>query len=137
MDKPMSMSVKDYLIRILAVKMMVDEKTVEAVVNHQFTSCLEAMKTNDSVELSGFGKMYFNRNKANKKYEKGLSKKAFFQKQVDDESLSPAKRLSALNKLNNTILGLENLKPKVDEFVANLSGMEEQAVPFSRNEGAN
>ena len=41
-DKPISLSVKDYLIRKLAVKMMTSEKTIEAVVNHQFQSAQQA-----------------------------------------------------------------------------------------------
>ena len=43
MDKPISMSVKDYLVRTLAVKMMVSEKTIETVINHQFQSANEAI----------------------------------------------------------------------------------------------
>ena len=60
MDKPISMSVKDFLIRTLAVKMMTSEKTIEAVVNHQFQSANEAMDLNSSVEIAGFGKFFFN-----------------------------------------------------------------------------
>ena len=69
MDKPTTMSVKDFLIRKLAVKLMVGEKTIEAVVNHQFSSANEALEENNSIEVSGFGKFYFNRNKALKKIE--------------------------------------------------------------------
>ena len=36
MDKPQSMSVRDYLVRTLAVKLMVPEKTIDAIVVHQF-----------------------------------------------------------------------------------------------------
>ena len=66
-NKPASMSMKDYLIRVLAVKAMMSEKTIEAVVNHQFQSASLAMKTNNSIELSGFGKFYFNMKKAIKR----------------------------------------------------------------------
>ena len=58
-SKPKSMSMKDFLIRVQAVKMMKSEKTIEAVVNHQFQSTNLAMRTNNSVELSGFGKFFF------------------------------------------------------------------------------
>ena len=53
MDKPISMSVKDYLIRTLAVKIMVSEKVIETIVNHQFQSANEAMDLNNSLEISG------------------------------------------------------------------------------------
>jgi hypothetical protein len=64
MDKPVSLSVKDYLIRMLAIKSLTSEATIEAVVTHQFQSANEAMDTNDSIEISGFGKFYFNKKKA-------------------------------------------------------------------------
>ena len=56
MNKPQSMSHKDFLIRTLAVKLSVNEKMIEAIVNHQFQSANEAMDLNHSIELSGFGK---------------------------------------------------------------------------------
>ena len=59
-NKPISMSMKDYLIRVQSVKAMMSEKIIEAVVNHQFQSASLAMRTNNSIELSGFGKFYFN-----------------------------------------------------------------------------
>jgi len=56
MDKPISMSVKDFLVRTLAVKMMMNEKMIEAVINHQFQSANVAMDLNNSIYISGFGK---------------------------------------------------------------------------------
>ena len=51
MDKPISMSVKDYLIRTLAVKIMVSEKVIETIVNHQFQSANEAMEHAKAIGL--------------------------------------------------------------------------------------
>ena len=67
MDKPISLSMKDYLIRRLAVKLMTSEKTIEAVINHQFQSANEALLNNKTIEISGFGKFIFNDKKAVKK----------------------------------------------------------------------
>jgi nucleoid DNA-binding protein len=126
MDKPISMSVKDYLIRIMSVKMMMSEKTIEAVVNHQFQSANAALADNDDIEISGFGKFFFNQKKAQKKMDKMLSKVAMFTKQMNDESLSDKKRASANVKLNNTLLGIEALKPKLHvEHQSDLRGVEE------------
>lgn len=107
------MSIKDYLIRKLAVKMMVSEKVIETVINHQFQSATTAMYTSQSVELSGFGKFFFNTKKAQKKMEKLLSKKALFERQAVDEQLSEQRRASAFNKLMNTLEQIETLKPKL------------------------
>lgn len=69
MDRPKSMPLKDFLIRILAVKLRLSERTIESVVNHQFQSANDAMKTNDSIEISGFGKFSFNTKKAQKRLD--------------------------------------------------------------------
>ena len=115
MDKPKSLSVKDYLIRVLAVKMLTSEKVIEAVVDHQYQSANEAMASNYSVELSGFGKMLFNKKKAIRKMEKLHSKEALFTKMLLDESITEQKRQSLTLKLNITISTIEALKPRIDE----------------------
>ena len=114
MDKPTSMSVKDFLIRKLAVQLMVSERVIEAVVNHQFQSANEAMQRNDSVELSGFEKMLFNKKKALKKMEKMQSKIRVFTEQMENEQLSEQKRASAQVKLTNTMAQMETLKTKLN-----------------------
>lgn len=128
MDKPISMSIKDYLIRTMAVKLMTSEKTIETIVNHQFQSANVAMYENDSIEISGFGKFLFNRKKAEKKLVKMESKKQMFSSQVDNETLSEQKRKSAANKLTNTLAGIEALKPRIydSKFQPDLRGVEEQ-----------
>ena len=56
-SKPAAMNIKDYLIRLLAVKILTSEKTIDAVITHQFQSANEALDLNNSVEISGFGKI--------------------------------------------------------------------------------
>lgn len=137
MDKPISMSVKDFLIRKMAVKLMVSEKTLEAIVNHQFQSANVALHDNNSIEISGFGKFFFNRKKAEKRMEKMLSKKQTFESQRDDVTLSEQKRLSASNKLANTLVQIEalNLKLQTNEFSSDLRGVEEPIDSCVRYEG--
>lgn len=113
MDKPISMSVKDYIIRKMAVKLMVHEKVIEAVVNNQFTGAAEAMKNNDEVEISGFGKLLFNKKKAQKKMDKFLSQKEVFAKKANDEMLSDTRRETYRKKLETIIANIEYLKPKL------------------------
>ena len=115
MDKPRSLSVKDYLIRVLAVKMLTSEKIIEAVIDHQYQSTNEAMATNYSVEIAGFGKMFFNKKKALRKMAKLYSKEALFTKMLSDDTITEQKRQSLTLKLHNTILTIEALKPRIDE----------------------
>lgn len=137
MDKPVSLSVKDYIIRTMAVKMMVSEKILEAVVNHQFNSANDAMKLHNSVEISGFGKFIFNYKKALKKMEKMLSQKRLFESRLEDVSLSEKKRATEQVKLNNVLYNIEVLKPKIYEFQTNPGGMEEQHPTTISPEGTN
>lgn len=138
-EKPISMSIKDFLVRKLAIKLLTEEKTIEAVVNHQFISALNATKTNKEIELSGFGKLYFNNKKAQKAYEKNLSKQRVFQNILSQPDITEAKRRSYENKLQSTIAFLNDLKPKINdnEFQPIVRGMEEQFAAVQEPEGDN
>jgi nucleoid DNA-binding protein len=125
-SKPKSMSMKDFLIRVQAVKMMKSEKTIEAVVNHQFQSTNLAMRTNNSVELSGFGKFFFNGKKAKKKLDGLYDRKVYIEEALKDELLTEQRRKRYDTMLQNVILDIEFLKSKTNEFQSNLRGMEEQ-----------
>ena len=113
MDKPVSMSVKDYLIRTLAVKILTSEKTIEAVVNHQFQSANEALDLNNSVEISGFGKLFFNNKKAIKRLGALNAKREVMEKMINDDTLPEQKRKSAQVTLNQTITTIGLLKARI------------------------
>jgi nucleoid DNA-binding protein len=134
-NKPASMSMKDYLIRVLAVKAMMSEKTIEAVVNHQFQSASLAMKTNNSVELSGFGKFYFNMKKAIKRLAFLETKKLYLENVIASPESSEAKLIKAHTYLKNVLLDIEYIKSKTNEPVTDLRGMEEQADSIKASEG--
>jgi nucleoid DNA-binding protein len=131
MDKPISMSVKDYLVRTLAVKMMISEKTIEAVVNHQFQSANEAMDTNNSIEISGFGKFYFNEKKAKKRLEDLTRKKNLMLEFIASAETSEQKKRSSQVTLEKTEALINLLKSKItyeDQLLSDLRGLEEQPV---------
>ena len=89
MSKPLSMSVKEWLIKKMAVNMVVSEKIINEVVTHQFDSANDALNLHKSVEISGFGKFYFNQKRAIKKLEKWeLIKKAYENMLQDDHVTS-------------------------------------------------
>ena len=131
MDKPISMSVKDYLVRTLAVKMMISEKTIETVVNHQFQSANEAMDTNNSIEISGFGKFYFNEKKAKKRLEDLTRKKNLMLEFLASAETSEQKKRSSQVTLEKTEALINLLKSKItyeDQLLSDLRGLEEQLV---------
>lgn len=106
----MSMSVKEYLIRTLAIKLAVNEKTIEAVVNHQFQSANEAMDVNHSVEISGFGKFMYNEKKAVKKLAKLEGKRDAMQRIIDSPESKEASVAKATVILTKTIEQIRVLK---------------------------
>ena len=128
MDKPISMSVKDYLVRTLAVKMMISEKTIETVVNHQFQSANEAMDTNNSIEISGFGKFYFNEKKAQKRLEDLTRKKDLMLEFIASAETSEQKKRSSQVTLEKTEALINLLKSKTtyeDQLLSDIRGLEE------------
>ena len=113
MDKPQSLSVKDYLVRKLAVNLMTSEKVIDAVVTHQFSEANDALFTNDSVEISGFGKFCFNKKKAMSRMDFWTMKVEEYKQTLDNPDTSPLKRQSTQTKLTNTLSDIEKLKPKL------------------------
>jgi hypothetical protein len=129
MEKPVSLSVKEWIIRKMAVKMMVHEKVLDTIVSHQFQSANEALLSSKSIEISGFGKFYFNYKKAVKKMERMLLQREALQKKLSNGEADERKRCTIIKKIEGLTEAIEILKPKIDEdkFFTDLRGMEEQA----------
>jgi nucleoid DNA-binding protein len=127
-NKPVSLSVKDWIIRKLAPKMLISEKTIEAVINHQFQEANQALTKHKSLEISGFGKFFFNDGKATRQMEKYESQVALFTKKLEDVSLTEQKRKSYELKLQIALDGIRDLKPRMYAFT-DLRGVEEQPHP--------
>jgi len=141
MDKPINLSMKDYLIRKLAVKLMTPEKTLEAVINHQFQSANEAMYVNKSVEISGFGKFIFNEGKAIRKMSMYLDIEKALLNNLSKPDLSEGKQKLVNMKLATTRTNIELLKPKLNEnnhqLLPDLRGLEEQSDSTQEDQGSN
>ena len=134
MDKPRSLSIKDYIIRKMSIKFNTPEKVIEAVVNHQFQSATLAFNDQKSVELSGFGKFLFNEKKAVKKMETMLIQKQVLEQTIVDQTATDRKRKAAEVKLQSLLQAIEILKPKIDyEPKSDIRGLEEQTNSPSSN----
>lgn len=126
-NKPISMSVKDWLIRKLAPKIRLTEKTIEAVINHQFQSANEALPNNKTIEISGFGKFIFNDKKALKKMSTLQAMKIALERQTQNLELDENRRRIAGTKLQSVTDAINALKPKItnESVVSDLRGVEE------------
>ena len=110
-NKPTSMSVREWLTKLLSTKEATPQSTISAVITHQFDGAYEALKTKNSIELAGFGKFYYNVKRSEKEMSKLLLKKQATKEVLLDDSISDKKRVSyekRLNTVNNNILFLKD-----------------------------
>jgi nucleoid DNA-binding protein len=115
MDKPVNLSMRDYLVRTLAVKMMVNEKIVDTVIAHQFSEANEALRHNDSIEISGFGKFFFNKKKAIKKMETMHRQREALEKQLANPETTEHRKNIAEQKIISLTANMEQLKPRIND----------------------
>lgn len=134
MDKPVSISVKTWLIRQMSVRTMMQERIIETVVNHQFDSALAAIDTCESIEFSGFGRLYFNKKKALKKLEKMESQIKEFTRIINDPLTPNTRRKSIEFKLQQSLKNFEYLNTKVYGYNKGVRRVEEPSIPSEEAE---
>ena len=120
--KPVSMSMKEWLIKKMAIKLVISEKTIEAVINHQYDSANVATKNNNSIEFSGFGKFVFNEKRAAKQMIKYNAQMVMYNSILQDETISEAVRRNTTMRIATVEGNIEALKPKLrnDESSKNI-----------------
>lgn len=114
MDKPVSLSVKNFLIRKMAVTLIVPEKTIQAVVDHQFNMAIEAMDRVKSVEISGFGKFIYNEKRGKRIVEKCEMMKKRYEDELAQGVTENRKKVID-TKLTVVLETIKALKPKLHE----------------------
>lgn len=125
MGRPMTD--KEFIIRTIASKLLFAEKTIEAVINHQFASANSAMDTNKSIEISGFGKFMFNEKKAARRLKTYLIKKHDMHTIINHPTSTAEQIRKATLIYNDMVDNIALLKPNIsDEFLRDLRGLEEQ-----------
>jgi nucleoid DNA-binding protein len=122
------MSIKEYLVKRIAVNKvwdkMISEKTIDAVISHQFDSASAATVNNNSIEISGFGKFMFNEKRAVKQMQKYTEQIEYYSKMLSSE-LTEAERRNTEMRLESINNNVKALKPKLNEPSTNNRGVEE------------
>jgi len=113
MDKPTTLSVKDWIIRNMSVDMQIPERIIHAVISHQFNSARDAMETGYSVQFAGFGKFLFNVKRAYKKLGKFTSLDEKMQRIIDDPETTPQRRKQLQYKIGVLKGDIKLLKKKL------------------------
>lgn len=114
MNKPPTMSVKEWLIKRMSIQLVISEKVIDQVVTHQFDSANDALNINKSVELSGFGTFHFNDKKALTQYNKLLAIQKAYENMLLDANITDVKRNAVELKLKIIEVSIKTLKPKVN-----------------------
>ena len=107
------MSVKEFIIKKMSISLIVSEKVIDQVVQHQFDSANDALNTNDTVEISGFGKFFFNTKKANTHYNKLLEMNQAYENILADPSTTEKRRHSTEQRMITVLNDIKMLKPKI------------------------
>ena len=111
------MSIKEYLIKKIAVNKVTDklisEKIIDTVISHQFDSALAATALHNSVEISGFGKFVFNQKRADKHMTKYSSQKDMYETQLENTELDEATRRNVEMRLTTLLSNIKTLKQKM------------------------
>ena len=115
MERPSTMSVKEWIIKKMSISMVISEKTIDQVINHQFDSANDALNTNDTIEISGFGKFLFNKKKAVTQYNKLLQMKQSYENILADPEVTDKKKHSIQLRLDTALTDIKTLKPKMNE----------------------
>lgn len=114
-DKPKSMSVREWITKKLAQEIMIPEMVIKQVVAHQFDSAYEALVDNNSIEISGFGKFYYNEKKANKERNWLLTKQAACEEILNSETATDKERQKAERELHQIIDNIKYIDTKHEQ----------------------
>ena len=113
MNKPTTMSVKEWIIKRMAISLVISEKVIDNIITHQFDSANDALNLNDTIEISGFGKFYFNTKKADLHYAKLLAMKQAYENILNDPLTTDKKRHSTNLRMVTLLHDIKMLKPKI------------------------
>lgn len=88
MEKPITMSIKEFIIRSMSTTLMIPEKTINAVIDHQFLGVSSAMKKHTiALKYLDLESFYLIQRKLKKRMEKFVSQKNLFEERMNDETL--------------------------------------------------
>lgn len=115
-DKPKSMSVREWITKKVATGIIIPENIIRRVINHQFDSAYEALDNCNSIEISGFGKFYYNEKKAIREIENCHSQKIAYEKIINDSTTTEKKRLSYIRRVKTVEDRLKGIIKKEEAY---------------------
>lgn len=117
MNKPVTMSHKEWIIKQLSLKLVISEKVIDTVVNNQFDGALEVLGNKNSIELSGFGKFVYNEARAKSYLKKYYNQLNAYTKALEQKDISATdiRRFSKKLETAKNNIKLIRFKLKMEE----------------------
>lgn len=115
MSRPLTVPIKDWMIKNLSKEKDISERTIQCVISHQAESVMKKMRECHSVEFSGFGKFLFNVKKAEKKLGNMLEMEQRMKAIIENEGDTPQKRRAMEVRYKVLVEDIKNLKKLLDE----------------------
>jgi nucleoid DNA-binding protein len=127
--KPINMAIKDFLIRKLSTEIMIPEKIIDAVIRHEFSTAVKALKENNSVEISGLGKFLFKEPKAKKFLAVNIMGKEKCKKFLSGTETDAKKIQIQEVRLKEISDNIEYVKYKLNGHCKDIGGVEKPTDP--------
>lgn len=111
---PTKLPLKDFLVRKLAVKMMLSEDTITSIVNFQAKDINRATEKHNIIEISGFGRLIFSKLSAERNLKSLENKILIVKEKLDYDTDKESKQYKKLlDRYNNMIIIRDDLKIKI------------------------
>jgi len=137
LNKPISLAIKDFLIRKIAIKYMRPEEDIHKIIMNSFEEANKATASANEVEISGFGKFMFSENKAKKIYRKMLLCINKYNRDLANTQPGDSKNQNKLlKKIASAQEVINFIKTRIDvEHIPNPRGVEKSLDTTQGSEG--
>jgi len=112
-DKPITMPLRDFLIKQVAIEKSLHYSIIDAIITHQFDAANEATHTVKSLELSGFGRFVFSESKAQNQMKKFEQTIFHLERHLQEPDLKEKDLLLLQKKLQGTLRMRDELKKRM------------------------
>lgn len=112
-EKPLSMPLRDWLIKQIAISKNLPSQVVEAIISHEFDIANQATGKYKSIEISGFGRFTFSEFKADYHLRRYASTIEHLNKHLQNPDLTDKQREKIMEKIESTTKTQNDLKNRL------------------------
>lgn len=104
-DRPSSLSVREWITKKISMDLIVPENVIRRVINHNYEEAYNALNKYNSIEISGFGKFYYNEKRADSVMSNCLKQLEILENSPEEDD-----RQNKIDYYNEKLLWLKNKK---------------------------